>query len=198
MVRFIDSGRYTCDLPLSVPTRGDFYISKLSLECLHVPGETDIVLGSDWFTGFSTTFCCDTVELELEDPATSVVAFLLVGHYWNPNDGAIACLSPIVLTNVCFLADTRTLCADAIDVDNVLSKLNQCSSDPKFDLHAFFTAHAVEFDDVSLTREDVMSHFLNGQCAGRKAPGCHEVAHDVRYPVGMALATTEAVVVSCE
>jgi hypothetical protein len=102
-----------------------------------------------------------------------------------------------VLTNVCFLADTRPLCDDSIDVDVVLSKLNQCSSDPNFDLRAFFAAHAVKFD-VSLTCEDVMSHFLNGQCVGQKAPRCHEVAHDVRSPTKMALATTEAVVVSCE
>jgi hypothetical protein len=71
------------------------------------------------------------------------------------------------------------LCNDSIDVDIVLSKLNQCFNDPNFDLPAFFTTHGVDSDDMSLTHEDVMSHFLNGQCAGRKSPGCSEVARGV-------------------
>ena len=62
----------------------------------------------------------------------------------------------------------------------------------------FFAIHGMESDDLSLTREDVMSHFLNGQCANRKAPGCSEVAHSVRSPIKMALTVTETIVAHCE
>ena len=53
-------------------------------------------------------------------------------------------------------------------------------------------------DDAPLTREDVILHFLNGQCASRNAPGCSEVAHAVRSPIRLALTITETIVVRCE
>ena len=53
-------------------------------------------------------------------------------------------------------------------------------------------------DDAPLTREDVILHFLNGQCASRKAPGCSEVAHAVRSPIRLALTITETIVIRCE
>ena len=101
-------------------------------------------------------------------------------------------------TDACFLADTHPLCNDSVDVDIILSKLNSCTNDPNFDLPSFFTCHGVDNDDVPLTREDVVSHFLNGQCTSRSAPGCSEVARGVRSPIKMALAITETVVVQCE
>ena len=190
-------GRYACDVCFSVPTSGGFYTSKISLECSHVTGDAEITLGSDWMTGCSATFCKDGAELE--DPTTSSIASFLAGHYWSPSsDGKIICLTTTPLTNVRFLPDTHTLCNDSIDVDIILSKLNSCSNDPNFNQSAFFTAHGVDVDDAPLTREDVISHFLNGQCAGRKTTGCSEVARDIRSPIKMALIVTEAIVISCE
>ena len=87
---------------------------------------------------------------------------------------------------------------DSIDIDLVLSKLNSCCNDPNFDISTFSAIHGMDSDDVPLTREDVISHFLNGQCASRKAPGCSEVAHSVRSPIRIALMTTEAIVVRYE
>jgi hypothetical protein len=74
---------------------------------------------------FPTTFCHDRVELELEDPTTSVIASLPAGHYRSPNDGAIACISALLLAGVGFLADTHALCDNSIAVD-ISSKSNQC------------------------------------------------------------------------
>jgi hypothetical protein len=174
-------GRYVCDIPLSTPTRGGFYTSRLSLGCSHTPGDTDITLGSDWIAACSAAFCDDTAELTIEDPGASVVASLPVGHYWTPNDGTNVCLSATLLTNMHSLADAHTLCNDSIDIDVVLSELNRSSNHPNFDLPAFF--------DVLLTLEDFISHFLNGKCAGCKAPGCREVARGVwsRYWTAMNL-----------
>ena len=87
---------------------------------------------------------------------------------------------------------------NSIDVDIILSELNQCYNNPNFDLSAFFIAHGVDCDDVPMAHEDVISHFLNGKCAGQKTPGCSEVARDVRSPIKMALTLTEAIVVQCE
>jgi hypothetical protein len=58
----------------------------------------------------------------------------------------------------------------------------------------FFAAHGIDSDDMPLTHEDVVSHFLNGQCASQKAPGCVEVAGDVQSSIKMALVVTEAIV----
>ena len=41
-------GRYACDITLSVPTRGGFYTSNVSLGCSHAPGGAEITLGLDW------------------------------------------------------------------------------------------------------------------------------------------------------
>ena len=97
-----------------------------------------------------------------------------------------------------FLADGPTLSDDSVDVDIMLSKLNSCCNDRNFDISAFFAIHGVEPDDVPLTHEDVILHFLNGQFASRNAPGCSEVARGVRSPIKMALAITEAIMVLCE
>jgi len=94
--------------------------------------------------------------------------------------------------------DARDLSDDSIDIDIVLDKLKSCLNDPDFDLSAFFATHGVEPDDVPLNRDDVILHFLNGQCASRKAPGCCEVAHAVRSPIKVALTITEAIVAQCE
>ena len=83
---------------------------------------------------------------------------------------------------------------DSIDVNLVLSKLNSCSKGTNFDISTFFTIHSMESDDLPLTCEDVMSHFLNGQCAKRKAPGCSEIARSVQSQIKMALTVTEAII----
>ena len=87
---------------------------------------------------------------------------------------------------------------DSIDVDLVLSKLYSCSKDAHFDISAFFAIRGMESDDLLLTCEDVVSHFLNGQCANRKAPGCSEVAQSVQSPIKMVLTVIEAIIAHCE
>ena len=76
-------------------------------------------------------------------------------------------------------------------------KLNSCSEDANLGISTFFAIHGMESDDLS-TREDVMSHFLNGRCANRKAPGCSEVARSVRSLIKMAATVTETIVAHCE
>jgi len=97
-----------------------------------------------------------------------------------------------------FFLDTQEFDDDSIDVDIVLSKLNSCSNDPNFDICTFFAAHGMEPDNVPLTREDIVSHFLNGQCASRKVAGCSEVARAVRSPIRLALTITETIIIRCE
>ena len=46
-----------------------------------------------------------------------------------------------------------------IDINIALSKLNSCSNEPDFDTSAFFDVHGMESDNVSLTREDIVSHW---------------------------------------
>jgi hypothetical protein len=81
-------------------------------------------------------------------------------------------------------------------MDIILCQLNSCCNNPEFDVSKFFATHGIE-DDVSLSREDVMAHFLNGQCATRKTPGCSEVVHVTQSPIKMALMVTEAIVAHC-
>lgn len=80
----------------------------------------------------------------------------------------------------------------------MLSKLELCCNEPSFDISAFYTAHGMESDDEFRDREDVLSHFLNGQCASRNAPGCSEVARAIRSPIEIALTVTETIIVRCE
>ena len=51
---------------------------------------------------------------------------------------------------------------DSIDVNLVSSKLNSCSKDASFEPSTFFAIQGMESDDLLLTREEVMSYFLNG------------------------------------
>lgn len=112
----------------------------------------------------------------------------------------MVCLLPARLTNNSpgTFTDVQDVDDDHVDVNIVLWKLNSCSNDQSFDTSAFFAIHDMEPDDVPLTREDIMSHFLNGQCASRKAPGCREVSHNVRSPIKMALVVTEEIIARCE
>lgn len=80
----------------------------------------------------------------------------------------------------------------------MFSKLNSCCNDSGFDVPAFFAVHGIEFDNAQLNREDLIAHFLNGQCASSKAPGCSEVARSIRSPIKIALMITEAIVTRCE
>ena len=97
-----------------------------------------------------------------------------------------------ILADVCNPADA------AVGVDLMLSILNSCCNDAKFDISAFFVNHDIVSGEVTLTREDVVSHVLNGQCASRKAPGCSEVMHAVQSPVRIALTITETIITCCE
>ena len=94
-----------------------------------------------------------------------------------------------------FLADARKLDDDSVDIDTVLWRLSSCSNDPKSGISACFTAHEIESNDVSLTYEDIMLHFLNGQRVSCK---CSEFLHNVRSLVQMALPVTEAIAVCCQ
>lgn len=76
--------------------------------------------------------------------------------------------------------------------------MNSCCNDPTFDISAFFGVHGVESDGTPRNCEDVISHFLNGQCGSRQAPGCSEVACAVKSPIKIALTVTEAIIVHCE
>ena len=78
-------GRYTCDAPLSVPTSNGFYTFRMPLKCHHVPGESDIVLGSDWLFTSGAVFCDD--GFGLLDPLQSIIASLPEGYHWSPNEG---------------------------------------------------------------------------------------------------------------
>ncbi|KAF9648364.1 hypothetical protein BDM02DRAFT_2301750 [Thelephora ganbajun] len=171
-------GRYRCDFPLSVPTRSGFYTSEVSLECSHTPGDAGVILGPDWISACSAAPCDDWSELE--GPTLSIVSSLPAGNYWTAND------------------DGPAPSDNSIDVNIVLSKLNSCFNDPNFNVSVLFATHGVDLDDVSSNCEDVVSHFLNGQCASRKAPGCSEVARSVSSPIKMALMVTETTVVHCE
>ena len=87
--------------------------------------------------------------------------------------------------------------SDSIDVNLASSKLSSCSEDANINISTFFAIRGMEPDDLS-TREDAMSHFLNGRCANRKAPGCSEVARSGRSPIKVAVTVTEAIVAHCE
>lgn len=78
-------GRLIGEIPLSVPTRCGFYTSKISLECLHASRDVEVILGSDWISVCSVTFCEDGSGLE--DPSMSVISSLPIGNYWSPNSG---------------------------------------------------------------------------------------------------------------
>jgi len=52
-------GLYTCNISLSVPTSNGFCTSKLPLQCSHTPGESDIILGSEWMSTCGATLCND-------------------------------------------------------------------------------------------------------------------------------------------
>ena len=80
------------------------------------------------------------------------------------------------------------------------SKLNSCSKGTNFDISTLFAIYGMESDDLLLTCEDLMSHFLDGQCANRnlKAPGCSKVARSVQSQIKMAVTITEAIIAHCE
>ena len=76
---------YMCDSPLSIPTTNSFYTSRTPLRCVHVPGEGDIILSSDWMSATGATlYNCGSGIL---DPLQSVIALLPDGRYWGPNEG---------------------------------------------------------------------------------------------------------------
>ena len=78
-------GHYICEIPLSVPTRSGFYTSNISLECSYASGDAEVILGTNWISACSITFCDDGSGLE--DPAMSVISCLPTGHYWSPSGG---------------------------------------------------------------------------------------------------------------
>jgi len=78
-------GRYACSAPLSIPTTNGFYTCRTSLRCCHAPGESDIVLGSDWIFASGATLC--NAGSGLLDPAHSAITSLPEGYHWTPNEG---------------------------------------------------------------------------------------------------------------
>ena len=75
---------YMCDSPLSIPTTNSFYTSRTPLRCVHVPGESDIILGSDWMSATGATLY--NGGSGILNPLQSVIALLPEGHYWSPNE----------------------------------------------------------------------------------------------------------------
>ena len=82
---FNSFGRYTCDIPLSDPTRSGCNTSNVSLECSHTPKDAEIILWSDWISTCSAVLRDDGSGLE--DPALFVISSLPAGHYWSPGKG---------------------------------------------------------------------------------------------------------------
>ena len=83
-------GYYICDT-LSIPTSNGFYTSRMSLRCCRAPGESDIVLGSDWVSVNGAVFCHDGSGLL--DPSQSTITSLPEGYHWSSNDGKTRTLS---------------------------------------------------------------------------------------------------------
>ena len=72
------------------------------LERPHVPGDAEIILGSEWVAACSATLCHGGADLEFEDPTTPVIGLLLAGY------GVSTMARP--LTNLRLLTDTHALC----------------------------------------------------------------------------------------
>lgn len=84
-------GRYSCETSLSVPTNGGFYTCRMSLNCCHAPGESDITLGSDWVFASGADF--RNGGCGLPDPPQSAIASLPEGYHWTLNEGEIVLYS---------------------------------------------------------------------------------------------------------
>jgi len=84
---FNPSGRYVCDVSLSIPTRSSFYTCKIPLKCSHTHESAEVVLGSDWISTYSATLCDDRVKLE--DPTEALITSLPAGHYWSSDNGML-------------------------------------------------------------------------------------------------------------
>ena len=69
-------------------------------------------------------------------------------------------------TDISFVEDARALRDNLINVDILLSKMNSCINNMDFDLSTFFTYHGIDVDGVTLTRENIILHFLNGRRIG--------------------------------
>ena len=87
---------------------------------------------------------------------------------------------------------------DKINVDIVLFELNSCCSDTELCISNLICAHGLESNDVLLSREDIISHLLNGQCASQEKPGCSQIARAVQSPIRMAIMVTEEILARCE
>ena len=58
----------------------------------------------------------------------------------------------------------------SIGINIVSSKLNLCSNESKFNVSELFAFRGIDFGDAPLTRDDVVLHLTNGQCASRNVP----------------------------
>ena len=85
-----------------------------------MPGDTKIVLESDWIAACSATLC--NGRAEPKDPTTSTIASLPAGHDWSPNGSVVTHPSAILLTNLRFLTDTHTLYVNSIGVNFISSE----------------------------------------------------------------------------
>ena len=182
---------YTCDTLLSVPTRTGFYTSKLSLQCSHTPGESEVILSSDWMSACSAALCDDA--LGLVDPPNPVVTLLPPGNYWSQNEGETwaSCCATVCLS----ITDVPPPNDNLIDTALAFAKLHEClTTDSDAGTSSFLTAHGMDVEDSMLGQSDTITHLLNSYCANHVAPACAEISHNVRSPVEMAIAVTETVV----
>ena len=84
---------------------------------------------------------------------------------------------------------------NSIDVTLALSKMHDCLTDDlATSASAFFIAHGMDVDDLSLDGSDPISHLMNGYCANHTTPACTEISQGIRLPVKMAIVVSETVI----
>ena len=59
-----------------------------SMECAHTPGESGIILGSDWVFAIGVTFC--NGGSGILNPSQSFIVSLPEGRHWSPDEGETA------------------------------------------------------------------------------------------------------------
>ena len=84
---FYRLGRSTCDGPLSFLTGNGFYTSRIPL-CAHTPGESGIILGSNWVFAIGAIFC--NGGSGILNPSQSFIVSLPEGRHWSPDEGETA------------------------------------------------------------------------------------------------------------
>jgi len=162
----------------------------MSLRCCHAPGESDIVLGSDWAAASGAALCSDGSSLL--DPPQSTIASLPEGYYWSPNEGKNSLVAVLRFGNL--LLDRSHFRNHSVDAELVLSLLNQYLDNSIVDVSTFLVAHGMDVEDPLLDKSDVISHLMNGCCANHSTDACREVSRRVKSPVKMAITVTKIII----